>query len=200
METQEQNLTTEESLKIIQTMINSARNKVAEDGFHLILWGVLVISCCIANYIFLKLEIGNWSGLPWLLMPFIGVFIGKYYEKKRNLNGVAKSNEDIYISNMWLSYLFTLILVIVFCSISEISPVPFILIITGMVTFTTGKILQFKPLLIGGIVFGFCSLLCIQIKGEEQLLIQALAIFIGYIIPGVLLNKKFKKENNVQAS
>jgi hypothetical protein len=133
-------------------------------------------------------------------MPFIGVFIGKYYEKKRNLNGVAKSNEDIYISNMWLSYLFTLILVIVFCSISEISPVPFILIITGMVTFTTGKILQFKPLLIGGIVFGFCSLLCIQIKGEEQLLIQALAIFIGYIIPGVLLNKKFKKENNVQAS
>ncbi len=200
METQEKNLTTEESLKIIQTMINSARSKVAEDGFHLILWGVLVISCCIANYIFLKLEIGNWSGLPWLLLPFIGVSVGSYYERRRTANGMTRSNEDLYISNIWLSYLFALILVIVFSSISKTSPIPYILITTGMVTFTTGKILKFTPLLIGGIIFWLSSLLCIQIRGEEQLLIQAVSIFTGYIIPGMLLNKKFKKENNVQAA
>jgi hypothetical protein len=39
METNEKNISPEEGLHLIHTMINTARNKVSEDGFHLMFWG-----------------------------------------------------------------------------------------------------------------------------------------------------------------
>jgi hypothetical protein len=39
MEANEKNISPEEGLHLIHTMINTARNKVSEDGFHLMLWG-----------------------------------------------------------------------------------------------------------------------------------------------------------------
>jgi len=192
MESNEKKLSPEESLSLIQAMIATAKNKVSENGFHLLLWGVLVISCCLINYLFIKMNLGNWAGIVWLIMPFIGVPAGSLYERGRKEKGLVKTHYDIHISYMWLSYLFSLIVVIVFCSFSQISAVPFILIITGMVTFATGKIIQFTPLLIGGVIFWLSALVCIEIKSEEQLLIQAGSILIGYIVPGVLLWRKSK--------
>lgn len=200
METSEKELTPEESFKIIQTMIDTARNKVAEDGFHLMLWGVLVILCCVANYLLIQANAGNWSGIPWLLMPCIGVPAGILYEKSRSRSQQIKSHTDLYVANMWMAYLFSLVFMIVFCSFSQMSPVPFILIITGMATFATGKILKFTPLLIGGIVFWLSALLCLKVLDERQLIIQAVSTFLGYIIPGILLWRNYKAETNVQTT
>ena len=197
METLEKDLSPEESFKIIQSMISTARNKVSDDGFHLMLWGVLVISCCLLNYFLLQIGFGNWSGIPWMVMPFIGVPVGTFYEKRRKSKGVVRTHFDLHVSYMWMSYFFTLVLVIVYCSFMQISPVPFILIITGMVTFATGRILKFTPLLVGGIIFWLSALACIKFIGEEQLLIQAVSIFLGYIVPGILLWRNAKAEQHV---
>ena len=178
-------------------MINVARNKVAEDGFHLLLWGVLVISCCLANYFLIHAGAGNWAALPWMLMPFIGVPAGTIYEKSRGNQKEARTHSDLHVKHIWMSFLFSLILIIVFCAVSQISPVPFILIATGTVTFATGRVLNFTPLLAGGIVFWIGSLLCIKIVDENQLLIQAVATFLGYIVPGIILWKQYKNDSNV---
>ncbi len=200
METSEKELTPEESFKIIQTMIDTARNKVAEDGFHLMLWGVLVILCCIANYFLIQANAGNLAGIPWLLMPCIGVPAGILYEKNRSRQQQIKSHADLYVANMWMAYLFSLVIMIAFCSFSQISPVPFILIITGMATFATGKILKFTPLLFGGIVFWLSAFICLKVVDESQLIVQAVSTFLGYIIPGILLWRNFKAETNVQTA
>lgn len=197
MTTPEKELSPEESFRIIQTMIDTARHKIADDGFHLILWGVLVISCCFANYFLLQAGAGNWAGLPWMLMPCIGVPAGIAYEKSRNKSKTIKTHADLYVANMWMAYLFSLVFAIVFCSLSQISPVPFILILTGMATFATGKILKFTPLLLGGIVFWLSAMLCLKVVDEKQLLIQAVSTFFGYIVPGILLWRNYKAETNV---
>lgn len=190
-------LSPEESFVIIQGMIATARNKFAENGFHLMLWGVLVITCCLANYFLLADGFGNLSGLPWAIMPFIGVPVGIMYEKNRMSAKQVSTHADLHVKHIWLSFLAGLVLVIVFCSVSHISPVPFILIVTGMATFSTGRVLQFTPLMLGGIVFWGAALLCIKVTNQNQLLVHAAATFLGYIVPGMLLWKEHKAGSHV---
>jgi hypothetical protein len=200
MEANEKNISPEEGLHLIHTMINTARNKVSEDGFHLLLWGVLVISCCLINYALLVFEYGHWSGFVWMLMPFIGVPVGIIYEKKRAQKGGVRTHYDMHIAYMWWGYGLTLGLLIAFCIYSRISPVPFILLITGLVTYATGKMIQFTPLIIGALIFWVSAILCLWITGIEQLLVEAASIFFGYIVPGFILRRNAKQERHVQTA
>ena len=95
MESTEKQMSHEDSLHLIQSMINTARNKVAEDGFHLILWGVLVIICSLVNYFMILTGQVEFSFVPWIIMPLVGVPIGIYYEKKLKREGQVRSLVDI---------------------------------------------------------------------------------------------------------
>ena len=187
----------EESLAVIQSMIDTARNNVAEDGFHLLLWGTLVILCSIINYLLLFLNMDNIAALPWMIMPVIGVPIAMWYERKIKRVGHVKTHLDMHVAYMWWAYSITLFLVIYYSVSKELSPVPFILMITGMVTFATGLMLRFRPLIIGGVIFWICTVISFTLPVMYHLLLEAVSIFLGYIIPGLLLRKLAKENNHV---
>jgi thiamine transporter ThiT len=69
--------------------------------------------------------------------------------------------------------------------------------IVGVGTFVSGAILRFNLLVLGGVVFWLGAFACTLTTPLNQLLINAIATFIGYIVPGVMLWKEYKKENNV---
>lgn len=185
--TQEKQMTHEESLALIQSMINTARHKVADDGFHLILWGILVILCSLLNYFFFQAGYGNFSGLPWLFMPLVGVPIGIIYERKfRRTNGI-RTVVDTNIKYLWWSYAAALFLVIFYSG--SIQVLPYILLITGLVTFASGLMLRFRPMIAGGVVFFVLTIVCLWVRPVDQLLLEALGVFIGYIIPGIILRR-----------
>lgn len=50
METSEKELSADKSLEIIQSMIATAKNNLTDDGFHFLLWGVLVIAASLGQY------------------------------------------------------------------------------------------------------------------------------------------------------
>ena len=72
MNTPEKQMTHEESLALIQSMIDTARNKVAEDGFQFLLWGVLVIIASLLNYMMVWQGYADKAGLVWMLLPIVG--------------------------------------------------------------------------------------------------------------------------------
>ena len=197
MENSEKEMSYEESLALIQSMIDAARNKVAEDGFHLILWGVLVIACSIINYALLKTSYAHLGPIAWMAMPFIGVPIAIYYEKRLKAAGHVKTHLDTYVAYMWWSYGITLFIAIAYSVSSQVSPVPYILMITGLVTFATGLMLKFKPLVAGGVLFWIFTVVCFFFSPVDHLMIEAIAIFLGYIVPGILLRKEAKAQANV---
>lgn len=190
-------MTHEESLELIQSMINTARNKVADDGFHLILWGVLVIICCLLNYFLLYAGYGNMAGLPWLFMPVVGVPIGIIYERRFRGSGGVRTVVDTNVKYLWWSYGFGLFLVITYSVNIHTSPVPFILMITGMVTLASGLMLRFRPMMAGGIVFFILTLVCLWVQPVDQLLLEALGVLLGYIIPGIILRRLSKSQADV---
>jgi hypothetical protein len=53
----EKELRPDQSLHIIQSMINTAKNKLADDGFLLVFWGWLVFLSDLVNYVLFILKI-----------------------------------------------------------------------------------------------------------------------------------------------
>lgn len=194
---QEKQMTHEESLELIQSMINTARHKVADDGFHLILWGILVIACCLLNYFLFQAGYGNISGLPWLFMPVVGVPAGIIYERRFRRSAGIRTVVDTNIKYLWWSYGGALFLVLFYSGSIQVSPVPYILMITGMVTFASGLMLRFRPMMAGGVVFFILTLACLWVQPVDQLLLEALGVFLGYIIPGIILRRLSKSQADV---
>lgn len=193
----DQSLTHEESLQIIQSMINKAKNKITENGFYFLLWGILVIAACIAQYVLIKTGYYEKSDLVWMIMPLVGVPISIIYGFKQSKKEKTKSHTDRLYSSLWLAFGITLG-VIMFVAISmKVSPIPFILALVGLATFVSGAVYKFIPLILGGIIFWISGIACFYFNGPEQLLIDACATFLGYILPGIILFKNSKKESYV---
>ena len=55
------------------------------------------------------------------------------------------------------------------------------------------NIIKFKPLMYGGIIFWLATILSVFIQSDLQLLLTAVTIVAGYIIPGYML--KYSKDN-----
>ena len=140
------------------------------------------------------------GNIAWIVIPLVGVPIAFIYEFKRNRKGQTEGYVDFWYRFLWLGFGITLIIIIVISVIQHMSPIPFILAIVGFATFVSGSIYKFKPLIIGGIIFWISSLLCIVFPGPDQLLINAISTLAGYIVPGILLWNKSKKESNVQTA
>ena len=197
MENQEKQMTGEESLALIQSMIDKAQNKIAEDGFEFLLWGVLVIVASIMNYVLLKMGYDDKAGLAWLIMPVIGVPISIIYNRRKAATELVRTYIERAVGNIWMAYGVTLFFIIFYCVKMELSPIPFILLVTGMATFNTGLTIQFKPLTIGGISFWAFGIISFFVIDANVLLLNALAIFAGYIIPGMLLRRQHKLAQHV---
>jgi hypothetical protein len=67
------------------------------------------------------------------------------------------------------------------------------MVLYGMGLFLSGGALQFKPLIYGGIFCWLCAIAGFEMQNIYLLLILALAVLGGYIIPGYLLKMNNKK-------
>lgn len=190
----EKSISHEESLNIIQSMIDRAKNKISENGFHFILWGVLVIAASLTQYFLITQQgMGNQSNLVWIIMPVIGVPVALIYERRKSKLSSAETYNDKAYALVWLGFGITLFLAIFATVKGGINPIPVILCIVGLATFVSGALYRFKMLFMGGVVFWLAALAAIFVTGPEQLLINAGATFVGYIIPGIALWNNYKK-------
>jgi hypothetical protein len=174
-------------------MVQKAKSQVSDDGFHFILWGVLVFVASISQYLMIVTNHIVLSSLPWIAMPAIGVPVAILYERNKGKTCRTRTYTEKLVGNLWQGYGISLALVIFITIFYGHSPVAFILVITGMATYVSGRAFQFKPLTLGSIIFWVAALCCIFVAVEEQLLVNAAAIALGYIIPGFMLWKKHKK-------
>jgi hypothetical protein len=69
---------------------------------------------------------------------------------------------------------------------------PMVLVLYGIATFVSGGVLQFRPLVIGGICCWVLAVAAMFLPFEYQLLALAAAVAAAYIVPGYLLSKQFR--------
>ena len=188
---EEKNITEQESLVIIQQMMNKTKEQLFDNSNLFLLWGFAAFICTVAQYILIKINIQN-SEAVWIAMPIIAVIHIYIVIKQRSKIKVQTYNGNA-ISALWTAIGFAFISIVFFAS-QKINILPTIILLYAIGTFVTGKIIDFKPLVIGGSICFLLSIVIAFIKDENQLLIMATAILISYIIPGFLLKKEYKNQ------
>ena len=193
----ENNLTPEESLVLIRSMIDKTKDSVANDSFYFLLWGWLVFICCISSFVLLTYFQYPNHYLVWLLMPVGGIISGIYSSRKSKIKRVKTFVEDA-LKQLWLALGLAFIVLVIVGAINRHSynqMLTYYILLYAIGTFVSGKILQFKPFVIGGLINFGLVIVSIHFDNEYQLLIGGLAILTSYIIPGHLLRIKSQKQN-----
>jgi len=196
---QEENLSGSQSLELIQSMINRARNQFSENGHLYLVWGWVVLICSVVEFILIRFLDYPHHYLVWMLTWLAVIYQFFYLYKNRKKEKVKTYTGEI-VSYVWIVFV-VLMFITVFISSFQHSNnsfrliSPFILALYGMPTFLSGKILRFPPLVIGGIGCWILALIALYIPYDFQILFFGLAVIIAWIIPGYLLRKRYKTEN-----
>lgn len=199
MENSESDFSPQESLQLIESMINRAKDKFAEDGFMYLIWGWLVFGCSLLQFILLHVLNYPYHYIVWLAT--IPGFIYQYfYINKKYRQKTVVTYTDSIIGFVWIT--FSVVIVLIGFLIGMLTGgdyyihiIPLLLAVYGMPVFLTGVIVRFKPLIFGGIA---CWVLCIvstfiKVYDYQFLMIPA-AMLVAWIYPGYMLRAKYKSQ------
>ncbi|MEQ8361480.1 MAG: hypothetical protein RH948_01355 [Cyclobacteriaceae bacterium] len=188
------NLSPDQSLDIIQSMISQAQGNIRKNSFYFILWGWVAVFANCGMYVMIK-----FTTIPnpqWIWLITIPAWIVSYIYGKRQGKKERKSTHLDRINMwIWICYGLCLIIMIFFMSLINFNINPVILVITALPTIVTGVLCKFRPLVIGGVSFYLFGIISFLMSPLNQFVIGAIAIICGYLIPGYLLRST--RENNV---
>ncbi|HRH10055.1 MAG TPA: hypothetical protein PLU73_01005 [Bacteroidia bacterium] len=192
---QEETFNPQESMQVISSMIITAKNKLADDGFALIFWGWLVTLSALIHYFTILLNI-DYGYFVWPVLMPLGGIVSAYIGYKQGKKKKVKTYIDTYLSYLWIAFGVSLAITLIFMPLHGIKTTYFFLMVLyGIATLVSGGILNFKPLIVGSIFSFICAVVSVFLGEKEQLLIIAIALICSYIIPGHMLRSKFKSQN-----
>lgn len=196
MNSEEVQMTEAESLQLIASMINKAKNGFTESGKLYLLWGWLIFCCCIVQ--FAGLHLFHYDKIyfvwysTWLLLIYQFFYMAKLRKRRR-----VKMYTGEIVMYVWITYIIIyalLVFILVYNNaVTSINPV--ILTTFGIPTFLIGIILKFKPLKIGGICCWLLAIAAVFITYDFQFLLIALAVIVAWVIPGYSFQQKSKTEH-----
>jgi hypothetical protein len=185
-----------QSLKLIESMINKAKNRFSENGHLYLLWGWVVLICSVGHFAAIRWNLFDrpeWIwGLTWVAFLYQTVYMVRQKKKIR----VSTYTDDI-IKAIWLVFVSCgIILGLVVSRVGDwVTMYPLILMLYGIPTTLSGSVLRFRPLIAGGIICWILSIISVFIPLLYNLLMVSLAVIAAWIIPGYMLKQKFAKEN-----
>ncbi|MEI6265970.1 MAG: hypothetical protein WCP74_12790 [Sphingobacteriia bacterium] len=188
-----ESLSANDSLKLIESMIYKAQNRFSENGTLYLIWGWVVFFCSIIQYLFLKFTDYTNGSLVWSVTIIVLIYQIIYLSKKQK-KAKVKTYTDEIIGYVWMTFGICMGLLTVIMSKLNIWMLfyPFIFLFYGIPTFLSGAIMRFKPLMIGGFCCWLLSIAASFITSIEVILLFIPAVLFGWIIPGYLLRARFK--------
>jgi hypothetical protein len=196
----EENFDPKQSLLLIESMINRAKDKFAEDGSMYLLWGWVVFICSLTQFVLMHFFKYPYHYIVWFASWIILIYQFVYIRKKLKRRRV-RTYTGYILGYVWLTFVIVIfLLAFLIGRLTEgdyyIHISPILLTIYGIPIFLSGIILRFKPLVIGGIGCWILSIAAMLIENYDyQFLLIPLAMIIAWIIPGYLLRAKYKLQS-----
>jgi hypothetical protein len=185
-----ENFSPEESLRLIQTMIEKTKDTVADKSFYFLLWGWVVFIGALLQYV-LKVYVGTPAhGAAWNVM-FVG-FIISIVHGARERKVRAKTYMDDNLRNIWIcvGIVQVLIVAVFFKRGGWENCYTFFILLYSIGCFLTGRLLQFPPLVWGAVACWALAIVSTYLDIDGNMLLMAGAILVSYIIPGYLLRRQ----------
>lgn len=183
-----ENLTAQQSLDIITSMIQQAKGKARQNAFHFLLWGWVVMLANLGMYA-LNLIGYEHPYIVWIIT--IPAWIISMY---RGFIQGRQEGASTYFGTitvwLWVSYGICIFTCVAFGNKLNYQLNPLIITISAIPTFVSGVLLRFRPVIFGGAAFWIFGIIGFLTPVETQPLVGAIAILCGYLVPGYLLKSK----------
>ena len=186
-----------ESLALIDSMINKAKNRFYENGHMYLLWGWVILFCSLVHYLLQYVFKVEQFYMVWFLTWGALIYQFVYLRSKRRKQTVVTYTDHI-IRYVWFVFLIMMVLLVIVVTRFSNNPNStdaVFLVLYGMPTFLSGIILKFPPLIRGGIFCWLLAVLSLFVPVEYHMLFISAAVIAAWIIPGYLLKAHYKKVN-----
>jgi hypothetical protein len=187
----EEKFSPKESLQLIQSMIDKTREDISNNAIYFLVWGWIIFIACVGQFVLKNvLDYPKHYHVWWITI--IGIIFsivqGVWEEKGQKVKTyVGESIKWLWIG-MSIAYF---VLCIILTKIGWGKPVfPFFILLYGLGTFVSGSIIQFRPLVIGGVLALGLAIGSVYVGYDYQMLFGAAAILVSYIIPAYILRAR----------
>ena len=203
---EEKEMSHEESLRLINQMIDKAKKNIHENGISPMLWGGVIVICSLVTYASIK----DWFHLPfniwWLtavaLIP--QVLISVKEEKSRKVT----THEDEVLDYTWMTFgigigVLSFIQYGVFKYLNSVDTSQSIhfsdyssayyMLWYGFPGIITGSLKKFKPMLFGSVFCWVAACLSLFTPVDIDMLLMAVSAAWAWLVPGFILRQKFLK-------
>jgi len=191
-----QKFSAEQSLHLIQSMIEKAKQDVANNSFYLLLWGWLIFIAALLNFGLKKFTDFEQPYLAWNLV-WIGAIASIIKGVRDSRKTAVKTfvGETMKVFGISQGILYTgLAFFFGKYDLWAIS-FPLYILVYAVTCFFMGALMQFPLLKWTGLLCLPIMVIGVYVSFDWQLLLMALAILISYIIPGHVLSAKEKLQN-----
>jgi hypothetical protein len=201
----EKNFNEQDSLRLINEMINLAKNNVKEGAADsMVLWGYTAAVAAIANFIFLHtLDKPYYSYHIWWAMVLTAI-ISSVINRRKDKKSLIKTHIDKIVSSAWRGFAISNIvfLIIIFGTIYLTRSgaltwiiTPVILTLVGFAQYVTATTCRYRLFFYAAGIFWSGALVClisfyIFPRPDIQFILLAICMISGLAIPGHMLNKK----------
>lgn len=209
MET-DKTLSEKESLDLIAMMINKAKDSYHDTGTSAIMWGIVITICSLEKLAEIQFGFRLPFDIYWItilaVIPQIWINVRESKARK------VKTYDDEYMKYIWMSFGISIFLMIFITNAifgvweplvvqTAIAPAvgfhefiaPLFLLLYGFPTFITGAACKFKPMFWGGIFCWVCCIITIYSHLKIDLLLIAASAILAWLIPGIIMEKDYRK-------
>ncbi len=222
MGTEERQLSEKESLDLIATMINKAKNAYYDTGVTAIMWGAVIALCSLEKLA--ELQFGYRLPFDIFMLIFVAIIPQVFISIKEKKSRTVKSYDDPYMDYIWLAFGICILLLLVIVNViynvwgpvitdyvkltRKSSPpfhefsTPLFLMLYGLPTFITGAACKFRPMLWGGIFCWVCCIITLFTNIKIDLLLMAASAVMAWLYPGIIIEREYRnyKKEQVQVN
>lgn len=183
-----------QSLHVISEIIKVSQRKLKSDGILIVLWGWIMTIHYLTFYLVEKLAVGyrlnrisKYTAIGLVLggLAYTIFYLVKEHRKVQTYIGVS-------LRYIWISMFVSMVIInliqnnVLHEIIFELQH-PIFMTIIAFAIVATGGILRYRLIIIGGAIFGLLALISSYLPLPDQLLVEAVAWFVAFVIPGHML-------------
>jgi hypothetical protein len=189
------NLSPDDNLKVIETMIDKTRASMADNSFYFLLWGWLVFAAALLQYILVVFVRTPLSGEAWNIM-LIGLIFSIVRGAKERPKRI-RTFVDEGLRNIWICIVvLQLLIVLIFLKQGDWEhSYTFFVLSYSTGCFLTGRLIRFAPFVWGAIASWAITLLMTYADTPTNMLLMSAAVLLSYIIPSYLLRRDYKMKS-----
>jgi hypothetical protein len=188
------------SLQVIHEMIEVSRKKLRNDGILFIIWGWALFYSCMSRYLIynilfsnMQMKVFKYVGFAFTVFVFASTIYYLWLQRKKAQSYIGISLRYIWFSTVACMVLVNQILNNILHSINFELQHPIFMVLTAFAVVVSGSILRYRWMIAGGILFGLLAYASSFLELHDQILMEAIAWFLAFIIPGHIL---FAKRQN----